>query len=104
MGKATLFAAAMFLFMTLVSLSEGELDAHFYDLTCPQLETIVSETVRNASIHDPKVPARILRMFFHDCFIRVCFPSLSHKILYGCASKSRLINESRKHNEMQKIF
>ncbi|KAI4351824.1 hypothetical protein L6164_006135 [Bauhinia variegata] len=76
MGKATLFAAAMFLFMTLVSLSEGELDAHFYDLTCPQLETIVSETVRNASIHDPKVPARILRMFFHDCFIRGCDASI----------------------------
>ncbi|KAF2315701.1 hypothetical protein GH714_040230 [Hevea brasiliensis] len=52
------------------------LDAHYYDQTCPQAETIILDTVRNAIVHDPKVPARILRMFFHDCFIRGCDASI----------------------------
>ncbi|KNA11622.1 hypothetical protein SOVF_133570 [Spinacia oleracea] len=52
------------------------LDAHYYDQTCPQAEFIVSQTIRNASIFDPKVPARILRMFFHDCFVRGCDASI----------------------------
>ncbi|KAM7272867.1 hypothetical protein ACFE04_027531 [Oxalis oulophora] len=52
------------------------LDTHYYDKTCPQAEQIISESVRYASKHDPKVPARILRMFFHDCFIRGCDASI----------------------------
>lgn len=52
---------------------KAALNAHYYDRTCPQAEKIVLDTVRNATIYDPKVPARILRMFFHDCFIRVWF-------------------------------
>ncbi|XP_045806043.1 peroxidase 66 [Trifolium pratense] len=66
----------IFLLLALFSLSKAELHAHYYDQTCPQLEKIISETVLNASIHDPKVPARILRMFFHDCFIRGCDASI----------------------------
>jgi len=61
----------IFLLLTIFSVSKAELHAHYYDQTCPQLEKIISETVLKASKHDPKVPARILRMFFHDCFIRV---------------------------------
>ncbi|PIN16678.1 Peroxidase [Handroanthus impetiginosus] len=52
------------------------LDAHYYDKTCPQAEDIINQAVRNATIYDPKVPARILRMFFHDCFIRGCDASV----------------------------
>ncbi|KAJ1386367.1 Secretory peroxidase [Sesbania bispinosa] len=65
----------IFLLLTLL-VSEAELDAHYYDKTCPQLEKIISETVLTASTNDPKVPARILRMFFHDCFIRGCDASI----------------------------
>ncbi|KAK4280420.1 hypothetical protein QN277_012047 [Acacia crassicarpa] len=63
-------------FLALAWLSQAELDAHYYDHSCPQLEKIIKETVLNASKHDPKVPARILRMFFHDCFIRGCDASI----------------------------
>lgn len=52
-------------------LSKAAVDIHFYDQTCPQVEEIIRQTVQNATKHDPKVPARLLRMFFHDCFIRV---------------------------------
>lgn len=72
--------ATKFLFLGLFSLavfhSHAALNAHYYDQTCPQAEYIVAQTIRNASIFDPKVPARILRMFFHDCFIRGCDASI----------------------------
>ncbi|KAL0452532.1 UNVERIFIED_CONTAM: Peroxidase 66 [Sesamum latifolium] len=59
-----------------VSLSGAILDANYYQKTCPQAEDIIYTAVRNATIYDPKVPARILRMFFHDCFIRGCDASV----------------------------
>ncbi|KAL4385175.1 hypothetical protein GQ457_15G001710 [Hibiscus cannabinus] len=65
----------LFLVMT-VSRSKAALDAHYYHQTCPQAEKIIQDTVRNASMFDPKAPARILRMFFHDCFIRGCDASV----------------------------
>lgn len=65
-----------------VPLSKAALDAHYYDQTCPEAEKIILHTVRNASIYDPKVPARILRMFFHDCFIRVRhFPLILYMLI-----------------------
>ena len=70
-SKCIFLYVIIFLFFTLSSMSQAELDAHYYDKTCPQAEKIISDTVLSASKFDPKVPARILRMFFHDCFIRV---------------------------------
>ncbi|XP_030518879.1 peroxidase 66 [Rhodamnia argentea] len=64
------------LLLAMVSISKAVLDAHYYDQTCPQAEKIILQTVENATRHDPKVPARLLRMFFHDCFIRGCDASL----------------------------
>lgn len=62
--------------MMMVCLSEGVLDSHYYSKTCPSAEKIILQTVYNASINDPKVPARLLRLFFHDCFIRGCDASV----------------------------
>ncbi|KAK9914169.1 hypothetical protein M0R45_037961 [Rubus argutus] len=73
--KTILFHTFLLLLTTLPQ-SRAALDPHYYDQTCPQAEKIIFQTVYNASIHDPKVPARILRMFFHDCFIRGCDASL----------------------------
>ncbi|CAK7337200.1 unnamed protein product [Dovyalis caffra] len=68
--------AISFLLLISISPSKAALNAHYYDQTCPQAEKIILETVHNASVHDPRVPARILRMFFHDCFIRGCDASI----------------------------
>lgn len=67
----SLFLSALILLSIAVFGSQAALDANYYAKTCPQAESIIAQTVRNASIYDPKVPARLLRMFFHDCFIRV---------------------------------
>ncbi|GLT59479.1 hypothetical protein SLA2020_322930 [Shorea laevis] len=70
------FFLTIFILLTRLLCSKAALDAHYYDQTCPQAEKIIQENVHNASIYDPKVPARILRMFFHDCFIRGCDASV----------------------------
>ncbi|KAF6139294.1 hypothetical protein GIB67_021504 [Kingdonia uniflora] len=61
---------------SLIPLSSANLDAYYYHQTCPQADNIIWATIRNASLHDPKIPPRLLRMFFHDCFIRGCDASV----------------------------
>ncbi|EOA13717.1 hypothetical protein CARUB_v10026787mg [Capsella rubella] len=74
-SKGLVFAMVIAIF-AIVKPSEGALNAHYYDRSCPAAEKIILETVRNATLYDPKVPARLLRMFFHDCFIRGCDASI----------------------------
>ncbi|XP_031477024.1 peroxidase 66-like [Nymphaea colorata] len=52
--------------------NKGKLSVSYYDSTCPQADELVYQAVRKAAMGDQKVPARLLRMFFHDCFIRGC--------------------------------
>ncbi|KAJ4882781.1 Peroxidase 56 [Raphanus sativus] len=44
----------------------------FYDSTCPKAERIVKKSVLDAIKKDPTIGAPLLRMFFHDCFVRGC--------------------------------
>ncbi|KAL0403102.1 UNVERIFIED_CONTAM: Peroxidase 66 [Sesamum radiatum] len=71
-----IFSLLVLLILIRISLSGAVLDANYYQKTCPQVEDIIYTTVRNATTHDVKVSARILRMFFHDCFIRGCDASV----------------------------
>ncbi|KAJ4842836.1 Peroxidase 64, partial [Turnera subulata] len=48
------------------------LSSRYYDQTCPDLESTVTSAVKKAMINDKTVPAALLRMHFHDCFIRGC--------------------------------
>ncbi|KAJ8624775.1 hypothetical protein MRB53_033305 [Persea americana] len=56
---------------SLSSLGHG-LSLNYYDKTCPQAEAIITNVVKKAVMADKKVPAALLRMHFHDCFIRGC--------------------------------
>ncbi|KAI7733169.1 hypothetical protein M8C21_024054, partial [Ambrosia artemisiifolia] len=58
------------LFPTGISLS-----SNYYDKTCPNAESLIRKAVRDAATNDKKVPAALLRMHFHDCFIRSGGPS-----------------------------
>lgn len=51
--------------------SFNALSHRYYDHTCPNLESIVAREVHLATANDKTVPAALLRMHFHDCFIRV---------------------------------
>ncbi|CAH9094787.1 unnamed protein product, partial [Cuscuta epithymum] len=52
------------------------LSSDYYERTCPEAEVVVAEVVRAASLADQTVPAGLLRMHFHDCFIRGCDASV----------------------------
>ncbi|KAL8233287.1 hypothetical protein R6Q57_003065 [Mikania cordata] len=48
------------------------LSSNYYDQTCPMVESTVTSVVKKAMLNDRTVPAALLRMHFHDCFIRGC--------------------------------
>lgn len=47
------------------------LSSNYYDQTCPMAESMVTTAVKKAMLNDRTVPAALLRMQFHDCFVRV---------------------------------
>ncbi|KAK9074791.1 hypothetical protein SSX86_003109 [Deinandra increscens subsp. villosa] len=52
------------------------LSSNHYAKTCPNVESLIRKAVRDAATNDKKVPAALLRMHFHDCFIRGCDASV----------------------------
>lgn len=48
----------------------------FYSITCPLVESVVRSTVASHFRSDPTIAAGLLRMHFHDCFVRGCDASI----------------------------
>ncbi|KAJ4821653.1 Peroxidase [Rhynchospora pubera] len=68
-------------YWTLFSLSLGNpgglfLFPQFYDHTCPQAPAIVKSIVEKAYAKDPRMAASLLRLHFHDCFVKGCDASV----------------------------
>ncbi|ESQ46723.1 hypothetical protein EUTSA_v10027848mg [Eutrema salsugineum] len=59
-----------------VSFNVEALSPHYYDQSCPQADHIVTNAVKKAMSNDKTVPAALLRMHFHDCFVRGCDASV----------------------------
>ncbi|XP_074281930.1 peroxidase 66 [Silene latifolia] len=69
------FLSLMFIAISVLQ-AKGRLHSDYYDETCPQAEKIIADAVFYATMHDYKVPPRLIRLFFHDCFITGCDASL----------------------------
>ncbi|KAF5780130.1 putative peroxidase [Helianthus annuus] len=63
------------------------LSTNYYDQTCPNAESTITSVVKKAMLNDPTVPAALLRMHFHDCFIRGCDGS----VLLNSTGKNKVI-------------
>lgn len=47
----------------------------FYDLSCPKAKEIVKSVVAKAIAREARMAASLLRLHFHDCFVKVHFYS-----------------------------
>ncbi|KAL6329774.1 hypothetical protein AAG906_037479 [Vitis piasezkii] len=59
-----------------IGISKAQLSVGFYTETCPDAESIVGATVRDAALSNPNIPAVLLRLHFHDCYVEGCDGSI----------------------------
>ncbi|XP_047338014.1 peroxidase 27-like [Impatiens glandulifera] len=52
--------------------NSDDLKLDFYKKTCPSVESIVKKTTADFVLRAPTLAAPLLRMHFHDCFVRGC--------------------------------
>ncbi|KAK6924532.1 hem peroxidase [Dillenia turbinata] len=69
---AAIAAILSLLLISSLTPSSNALSNNYYDKTCPDAESAITDAVRKAIGSDKTVPAALLRMHFHDCFIRGC--------------------------------
>ncbi|XP_010246463.1 PREDICTED: peroxidase P7-like [Nelumbo nucifera] len=69
-----------FLTLSLLALfacsAHAQLSPNFYATTCPNLQGIVRNGMRQAVNRESRLGASILRLFFHDCFVNGCDASI----------------------------
>lgn len=51
----------------------GYLYPQFYDGSCPRAQEIVKSIVSKAVAKEPRMAASLLRLHFHDCFVKVIY-------------------------------
>ncbi|CAN6332993.1 unnamed protein product [Urochloa humidicola] len=56
--------------------SAAPLSSTFYDASCPGAYDIVRRVIQDARVSDPRIPASLIRLHFHDCFVQGCDASL----------------------------
>lgn len=64
--------------------TRAQLEMGYYSESCPEAESIVREFVGDRIRNAPSLAAALLRMHFHDCFVRVWFLSLSSLVSHEC--------------------
>ncbi|KAL5989118.1 hypothetical protein ACLOJK_027220 [Asimina triloba] len=68
---------ALVLVLSSSSQCQARLQVGFYRRTCYFAELIIKDEVGKAFINDQGIAAGLLRMHFHDCFVRVCDASIT---------------------------
>ena len=56
------------------AVAAGGLDTDFYSKTCPHVQEIVRDEMVKILKEAPSLAGPLLRLHFHDCFVRVSIP------------------------------
>ncbi|XP_041018779.1 peroxidase 64-like [Juglans microcarpa x Juglans regia] len=80
---AVFLSLVLMMLFSAFSQRADSLSLNYYEKTCPNAESIVTNAVKSAVSKDKTVPAALLRLHFHDCFIRGCDASV---LLYSKGS------------------
>ncbi|CAN1843732.1 Peroxidase 3 [Linum perenne] len=71
MERSQLFTLLLTLLAVLASSAEAQLQMNFYSQSCPKAEQIVLDYVKKHISNAPSLASPLLRMHFHDCFVRM---------------------------------
>lgn len=71
LSMSGIVAVLMVLSLAPLSLGGGYLCPEYYDKSCPQAKEIVWSMVAKAVAKEPRMAASLLRLHFHDCFVKV---------------------------------
>ncbi|KAL1548820.1 peroxidase [Salvia divinorum] len=61
---------------SIVGLASAQLKVGFYSSSCSRAESMIQEVVKQRFKTDRSITAALLRMHFHDCFVRGCDASI----------------------------
>ncbi|KAL4620175.1 hypothetical protein ACB092_06G134900 [Castanea dentata] len=76
MGGIRYFGITILVLLGFLGSTQAQLQLGFYSKNCPKAEKIIQDFV-NQHIHNaPSLAAALIRMHFHDCFVRGCDASL----------------------------
>lgn len=95
MATRKLFSVLFLQFMFVVLLVLDPANAHkelivgFYEKSCPEAEAIVKKVMVEILSKAPTLAAPLIRLHFHDCFVRVRVCMINTE---GCFSYFRLLN------------
>jgi len=76
----------------LASFAQADLQYDFYNTSCPGVETLVRDTLAGIFANDTTIRSGLLRLHFHDCFVRGCDASIMLNSNNGTAEKDAAPN------------